>query len=207
MRLDELELTPAPSKRAGPDNYCWWNGGIRYQPHGNPGWVFRTKETMAEQIREDYPDGTTPVISGEPATIGEGTVIGGDGFGWLKAKQGWKRWPHIGGVWFGFNVEIGSNVTIDRGSIGDTEISTGVKIDNGVQIGHGAWVGKNTLITAHAILGGSTQIGADCWIGLGAIIKEHVHIGDGVTIGMGAIVLQDVPDNEVWVGNPARKLR
>ncbi len=207
MRLNDLELTPAPSKRAGPSNYCWWNEEPRYQPLGNPGWVFLTKEGMADQIREDYPDGRRPIITGEPATIGEGTVIGGDGFGWLKGLVGWQRFPHIGGVWFGFNVEIGSNVTIDRGALADTEIGTGVKIDNGVHIGHSAWVGKDTLITAHAILGGSTTIGFDCWIGLGAIIKEHVVIGDGAIIGMGAIVLEDVPAGETWVGNPARKLR
>ena len=206
MRLNNLQLTPAPSKRAGPDNYCWWNGDIRYQPHGNPGWIFGTKEGMVDQIREDYPDGTPPVITGEPATLGEGCVIGGDGFGWLKSELGWRRWPHLGGVWFGFNVELGSNVTIDRGAISDTEISTGVKIDNGVHIGHSARVGQNTRIAAHAILGGSTSIGEGCWIGLGAIIKEHVIVRDRAIIGMGAIVLKDVPYGATMVGNPARQL-
>ena len=124
--LNNLELTPAPSKRAGPGNYTWWNGEVRYTPLGNPGWVFKTKEGMAEQIIEDYPNGRPALISGTPIR-GPGTVIGGDGFGWIyldKLKRHRTRFPHIGGVWFGFNVEIGSNVTIDRGALGDTECAS-----------------------------------------------------------------------------------
>ena len=210
MKIDGKVLTPAPSNRAGPNNYCWWNGDVKFEPRGNPGHIFETKEDFAVQLIRDYPDGETIKITGSPTQMGIGSVVGGKGFGWVQLnplQQFWTRFPHIGGVWFGSNVELGSNVTIDRGALGDTEIGSGVKIDNGVHIGHNAWIGKNTLITAHAVIGGSAIIGEDCWIGLGAIIKQHVTVGAGATIGMGAIILEDVPAGETWVGNPGRKLR
>ena len=212
MMLNEDYLTPAPSNRAGPNNYTWWNGEEeRFRPliH-EPGFIFPTKEGFAAQIMKDYPEGREVEIHGSSYSHGFHTVVGGDGFGWIRlgAKHGpWTRWPHIGGVWFGKGVELGSNVTIDRGQLGDTEIASGVKIDNGVHIGHGAWIGHNTRIAAHAVIGGSAIVAEECWIGLSAVIKQHVVIGAGAIIGMGAVVLKDVGAGETWVGNPARKLR
>ena len=208
MRINDDTLTPTTSLLADSFNYCYWNGEERYQPCHHAGFIFTDKEAFAAQVIRDYPLGRVLQVEGSAWDHGEGCVIGGPGFGWvaLGKESKWIRFPHIGNVWFGHNVELGSNVTIDRGAIGDTEIGSGVKIDNGVHIGHGAYIGRNTLITAHAIIGGSVSIGVDCWIGLGAIIKEHVRVGDGAFIGMGAIVLKDVPAGETWVGNPAHRL-
>ena len=211
MMLNEDYLTPAPSNRAGPNNYTWWNGEEeRFRPliH-EPGFIFLTKEGFAAQIMKDYPEGREVEIKGSSYSHGFHCVVGGDGFGWvaLGEESKWTRFPHIGGVWFGHNVELGSNVTIDRGALADTEIGSGVKIDNGVHVGHSAYIDASTRIAAHAIIGGSASIGVDCWIGLGAIIKQHVTIGNSAIIGMGAIVLKDVPAGETWVGNPGRKLR
>lgn len=209
MKIDNKELTPATSQACGSKQYCYWNGEQRYAPPSYAGFVFSDKELFAMQIYNDYPNGLPGVeINGNPYRHGEGCVVGGKGFGWLKDQYGSPyRFPHIGNVWFGYNVELGSNVTIDRAAVGTTMIMHDVKIDNGVHVGHNAVIGTRTLIAAHAIIGGSAHIGTDCWIGLGAIIKEHVTIGDGVTIGMGAIILQDVPDGETWIGNPGKKLR
>ena len=211
MKIDGRTLTPEDSRYASVTNYCWWNGEARFRPYYNVGHVFETREAFAKQVIRDYPHGLPPAeIKGFVYTHGTGCAIGGDGFGWIHLDQlerFWTRFPHIGGVWFGENVELGSNVTIDRGAIGDTEIGDGVKMDNGVHIGHNAQIGRNTLITAHAIVGGSAVVGRDCYLGLGSIIKNHVKVGNGVTIGMGAIILEDVPNGETWIGNPGRKLR
>lgn len=206
----DKELTPSTSEVAGADNYCYWNGEQKTAP-GGAGYVFRDKAAFARQVYADYPDGLPePVISGQTYKHGENTVVGGEGFGWVKTdklERYWTRFPHIAGVTFGYNVELGSNVTIDRGALEDTLIGQGVKIDNGVHVGHNVVIGRNTRIAAHAIIGGGAVIGAECWIGLGAIIKEHVRVGVGATIGMGAIILENVPPGETWAGNPGHKLR
>ncbi len=209
MRFEGSLLQPAESRRAGPGNYTWWNKSEKYEPLGPVGFMFTNKEAFANQILLDFPDGREVNILGAPYTHGTGCAIGGPGFGWVELgddKSQWTRFPHIGNVWFGREVELGSNVTIDRGAIGDTEIGSGVKIDNGVHVGHSAYIGGSTRIAAHAIIGGSVGIGIDCWIGLGAIIKQHLTIGNSAIIGMGAIVLKDVPAGETWVGNPAHRL-
>jgi UDP-3-O-[3-hydroxymyristoyl] glucosamine N-acyltransferase len=210
MKLtSEVHLTPAVSTEAGPDNYCYWNGEDKWKPASNVGRFFRSKAMFAEQVYKDYPDGLPEAkITGWPVETGSYVVIGQDGFGWFHPtiRMHWKRFPHIGGVTFGDEVEVGSHVTIDRGAIGDTYIGTGVKIDNGVHIGHNAIIGANTLITAHAVIGGSAILGQGVYVGLGAVIKNHIYVGPYATIGMGAVVVKDVPYGETWVGNPAAEL-
>ena len=196
-------LTPATREEATSYNYTWYNGKGRYPSMA--GYVFSHKEDIAEQIRRDFPSGSPLEIQGCPSYVGEGAVIGGPGFGWYGSPP--KRFPHIGGVVFGKDVEIGANSTIDRGAIGNTVIQDGVKIDNGVHVGHNVNIGRNSLLTAHCVIGGSAEIGEDCWIGLGAQIKNQVRIGAGVTVGMGAIVLHDVPHGKTVVGNPGRVLK
>ena len=202
MIVDGMMLSPAKKEDAKHWHYTWWNG--KGDSPTNAGFVFDTKEGMAEQVYRDFPDGKRMDMKGHTPSVGVNTVIGGDGFGWYGSPP--KRFPHIGGVWIGKEVEIGSCTTIDRGALGDTTIGSYVKIDNGVHIGHNATIGERTLLTAHCVIGGSAVIGADCWIGLGAQIKNQIVIGDGVIVGMGAIVLRDVPDGATVVGNPARIL-
>jgi len=199
--FDGVNLTPATKEEAGPGNYTWWNGKGEYPIEAR--YVFTTKEAMAEQVYRDFNGKLPPprIING-PVSRGENTVIGGNGFGWYGDPP--VRFPHIGGVRFGDSVEIGSCVTIDRGSIDDTSIGNYVKIDNGVHVGHNASIGDSTKLAAHCVIGGSAKIGAYCWIGLGAQIKNQITIGDHVTVGMGAIVVKDVPDNVTVIGNPAR---
>lgn len=137
--------------------------------------------------------------------IGAGTVIGNDGFGYVRDETGiLVKMPHAGNVVIGENVEIGSNTCIDRAVVGSTIISEGVKIDNLVHIAHGVKIGKHTLVVAGAVIGGSAEIGDHCFIGINASIKNKVRIGNNVTVGMGCIVLADVPDGltvkGIWKG-------
>ena len=202
MKYKRNILTPATKDTAGPLNYTWYNGKGRYPL--DAGYVFSAKDEFAEQIYKDYPDGRRLYLPGQPDRQGDYCVIGGDGFGWYGNPP--KRFPHIGNVTFGEGVELGSCVTIDRGSVGDTIIGSYVKIDNGVHVGHNVAIGARSILTAHCNIGGSVEIGEDCWIGLGAQIKNQIRIGAGATVGMGAVVVRDVPHGVTVVGNPARIL-
>jgi len=144
---------------------------------------------------------------GKNVTIFPGCVIGYDGFGYNRNKDGTiEKFPHYGGVLIEDDVEIGSNVSIDRGTLGDTIIKKGVKIDNFSHIAHNVIIGKYSLIIAHTMLGGSTKIGDYSWIAPSVAIREGIKIGDKSLVGLGAVVTKDVPDNAVVVGNPAQDL-
>ncbi|MBK8055201.1 MAG: UDP-3-O-(3-hydroxymyristoyl)glucosamine N-acyltransferase [Saprospiraceae bacterium] len=148
------------------------------------------------------------VVIGENVTIQANTTIGSEGFGYQKNEQNqWEKFPHIGGVIIEDFVEIGANNTIDRGTIGDTIIRKFVKIDNLIHIAHNVEIGENSMIIANSMIGGSTKIGANTWIAPSSSLRDGLMIGNNVIVGMGAIVTKNIPDNETWVGNPARKLR
>src|ERR1700735_572414 len=108
-----------------------------------------------------------------------GVVIGGDGFGYVFGEGRHWKFPQIGTVEIGDDVEIGANTTIDRGSLGATIVGAGTKIDNLVQIGHNVQLGDNTIV---AVLSG---ISGSCTIGAGTVIAAQVGIGDHCTIGKG----------------------
>ncbi len=153
----------------------------------------------------------TAVISnakiGKNVIIGAGTVIGGEGFGYMPDENGELiQFPHIGGVIIEDDVEIGANVCIDRGALGDTIIGRGTKIDNLVHIAHNVKIGKNCQIICQVGIGGSVEIGDNCFIGIGAVIRNQKSIGKNVVIGMGAVVVKDVPNNSTVIGNPARPM-
>lgn len=147
-------------------------------------------------------------ISQDGVEIGAYVKLGGDGFGWVRDEnKELVKMPHRGNIVIERNVTIGSNVCIDRAVIGSTVIGEGTQVDNLVHIAHGAKIGKHCLIVAGVVIGGSSEIGDYSYIGMGALIKNKVTIGKNVLIGMGAVVIKDVPDGEVWVGNPAKFLR
>ena len=148
------------------------------------------------------------VVIGNYCNIKAGAVIGGAGFGFERDENGNKfRFPQIGSVRIGDNVEIGSNTCIDRGALSDTIIGNYTKISNLCQIAHNNIIGNNVTITGCVMISGSNRIDNNVWIAPNVSIVGYVHIGENATIGMGAVVLKDVPANEVWVGNPAKKLK
>ncbi len=147
------------------------------------------------------------VTIGSNCIIHAGVVIGSDGFGYTRDEVGnVEKFPHIGGVIIGDDVEVGSNTCIDRGSLGNTVIENGVKIDNLVHIAHNVLVQPNAFIIANAMIGGSTRIGKGAWVAPSASLLQQLHIGDHATIGVGAVVTKDVPAGETWTGTPARPL-
>jgi UDP-3-O-[3-hydroxymyristoyl] glucosamine N-acyltransferase len=104
---------------------------------------------------------------GDGVVLQNGAVVGSDGFGFAKEDNGrWHKITQSGGVVLGDQVEVQANSCIDRASVGDTEIASGVKIDNLVQVGHGSRVGENTLLCSQVGLAGSSGVGKTCcWLG------------------------------------------
>ena len=148
------------------------------------------------------------VTIGKNVIIQSGSIIGNPGFGFVKENDGKLiRFPQIGNVIIENNVEIGSNTCIDRGAFSDTIIGSGSKINNLCHIAHNVRIGNQVIITALVNISGSTIIGSNVWIAPNSTLIGHQIIGDNVLIGAGAVVLGDIPSNEVWVGNPARFLR
>lgn len=146
------------------------------------------------------------VVIGDNVTIMPNTTIGGVGFGYEKNEEGeFELFPHLGGVIIENDVEIGSNTCIDRGTLGDTFIGRGTKIDNLVHISHNVKIGANSAIIAHAMIGGSTSIDENSWIAPCASVRDRISIGKNTTIGLGSVVVKNIPDNEIWFGNPALK--
>lgn len=158
-------------------------------------------------IHENCSIGDNTVI-GDSVRIKSNTVVGGDGFGYGLNEYGAReKFPHIGGVIIEDNVDIGSNTCIDKGALGNTIISTGTKIDNLVQIAHNVKIGKNSMIISKTVILGSVIIGDNTWISPSCSIKDGISIGSNVVIGLGSIVLKNVPDNEMWLGSPARRIK
>jgi UDP-3-O-[3-hydroxymyristoyl] glucosamine N-acyltransferase len=148
------------------------------------------------------------VTIGDDVWISPGAVIGDDGFGYDQQPDGsWQFKEHPFGVVIESDVHVGPNTIIDRGRRTVTLIRSGARIDTSCHVGHHCEIGHHTLLVAGVVLGGSTIIGDHCWIGLNATTREGVTIGDHSTVGMGAVVLEDVPAYQVWVGNPAVFLR
>jgi len=145
---------------------------------------------------------------GNNVTIKSGSVIGSDGFGFVKNQKGvFEKFPHIGGVIIGDNVDIGANTCIDRGTLGDTTIGQGTKIDNLVHIAHNVVIGKNCAIIAQAMIGGSAKIGDGSWIAPTACIRDGIVIGKNVLVGMGAVVTKNVDDDDIVLGVPAKSIK
>jgi UDP-3-O-[3-hydroxymyristoyl] glucosamine N-acyltransferase len=155
-------------------------------------------------------------VIGKNCTLYAGCVIGSDGFGYAKDDNKWIAIPQTGRVILGDNVDIGSNSTIDRGTLDDTIISSGVKIDNLVQIGHNCMIGENTIIAGCVGIAGSAKIGKNCAIGGAAMILGHLSITDNVTISPGSMITRSIKtsgtytalmpfqDHEAWLKTAAK---
>ncbi len=120
---------------------------------------------------------------GKNCVIHSGVVIGSDGFGFMPNEKGeFKKIPQTGNVVIGNDVEIGSNSTIDRATLGSTIIKNGVKLDNQIQIGHNVEIKENTVIASQTGIAGSTKIGGNVIIGGQVGIAGHLIIPDGIQI-------------------------
>ena len=141
---------------------------------------------------------------GQRVRIHAGTVIGSDGFGYVQDGGVHRKVPQIGNVIIGDDVEIGANVTIDRGALGPTVIGKGTKIDNLVQIAHNVEIGEGSLIISQVGISGSTKFGKYVILAGQSGFAGHLKIGDRVTVSAQSGVMTDIPDGEKWLGSPAQ---
>ena len=146
-------------------------------------------------------------IVGNNVNILDGAIVGKKGFGFFPKKTKNLRYPHIGMVIIEDNVEIGSNNTIDRGSLGNTIIGTNTFLDNQVHIAHNVKIGKNCIIAGQVGFAGSCEIGDNVLIGGQAGISGHIKIGNNVQIGGGSGVIKNIPDNSKVMGYPAKDIK
>ncbi|MDA3952412.1 MAG: UDP-3-O-(3-hydroxymyristoyl)glucosamine N-acyltransferase [Bacteroidales bacterium] len=148
-------------------------------------------------------------IIGENCIIHAGAVIGSDGFGFAPDENNvYRKIPQLGNVVIEDNVEIGSNSTIDRATMGSSFIKKGAKLDNLIQLGHNVQIGENTVMAAQSGVAGSTRIGKNCQIAGQAGIAPHIQIADGVIIAPQSGVPNTIKEeNSVVMGTPSFNIR
>jgi UDP-3-O-[3-hydroxymyristoyl] glucosamine N-acyltransferase len=155
------------------------------------------------------------VVIREKCSIGSnvilhpGVVIGSDGFGFVPQKDGtFEKLPQIGGVIIEDDVEIGSNCTIDRATLGNTIIKKGVKLDNLIQVAHNVVIGENTVMASQTGISGSTKIGKNCMVGGQAAFVGHIEIADNTMVSARAALSKTVKQSGlVFYGAPAREYK
>lgn len=146
---------------------------------------------------------------GNNCIIHAGTVIGSDGFGFALEQDSTSRRkvPQVGNVVIGNDVEIGSNVSIDRATMGSTRIGNAVKMDNLIQIAHNVEIGENSVVIAQAGVAGSTKIGKNVILAAQAGLVGHITIGDGAIIAAQSGVAHSIKEKEIVLGSPAFDIR
>ena len=145
---------------------------------------------------------------GHRVEIHSGAVIGADGFGYALGDGRQWKFPQVGIVEIGDDVEIGANTAIDRGSLDDTRIAEGVKVDNLAHIGHNCQIGAHTVVAAQVGFSGSCIVGRNVVIGGQAGFGEHCELEDGAVIGGQSGVLggKTIRGGQTVWGTPARAL-
>lgn len=141
---------------------------------------------------------------GNDVVLGNGAVIGGDGFGFARTDEGtWTKTPHPAPVVLEDAVEVQANSCVDRAVVGETRIRRGTKIDNLVQVGHASVVGPDTLLCAQVGLAGSTHVGRGVILAGQVGVAGHLSIGDGAVATAQTGIPRDVAAGAVVSGYPA----
>jgi len=141
---------------------------------------------------------------GNNCIIKANAVIGSEIFNFIKVRDKWEQFPQIGKIIIEDEVVIGANSTIERGTLKNTIIKSGVKIDDLVQVGSNCIIGKNSLLAAGSIISRDVIIGENVWIAPNVSVIDKINIGDNSIIGLGAVVIKDVLPFSTEAGNPSR---
>ncbi len=145
---------------------------------------------------------------GHRVIVHDGSVLGADGFGFTKRKDGTHRKiPQVGIVVIEDDVEIQASCCIDRATLGETRIGRGTKIDNLVQVGHNCVVGPDTILCAQVGLSGTSIIGRGVTLAGQVGAGGHLTVGDGATAIAQSGIAGDVEAGHVVGGSPAIEAR
>jgi UDP-3-O-[3-hydroxymyristoyl] glucosamine N-acyltransferase len=146
---------------------------------------------------------------GARVVMHSGSVVGADGFGFTLTGDCYEKFPQIGTVEIGDDVEIGANSCIDRAALGATQIGEGTKLDNLVHIAHNCRIGKHVVIAAQTGFSGSVSVGDYAVIGGQAGFGENAHVEPKAIVGgkSGVLPSQKIRAGEPVWGIPARPLR
>jgi UDP-3-O-[3-hydroxymyristoyl] glucosamine N-acyltransferase len=142
-------------------------------------------------------------VIGNRCVIHSGTIIGSDGFGFSPTPSGYEKIPQLGNVVLEDDVEIGSNCTIDRATMGSTLIKQGTKLDNLIQVAHNVEIGNHNVIASQTGIAGSTKIGNWNMIGGQCGFAGHLIIGDYNKFQAQSGTGHNAKNNETLYGSPA----
>ena len=141
---------------------------------------------------------------GQRVRIHAGSVIGADGFGYVEHEGAHLKIQQIGNVIIHDDVEIGANVTIDRGALGPTVIGRGTKIDNLVQVAHNVIIGEHCLVVAQVGIAGSAQLGKHVTLAGQSGVGGHIKVADGTIVGGQCGVIVNTSEGDKLFGTPAQ---
>jgi len=142
-------------------------------------------------------------LVGNDVIINAGTVIGSDGFGYVRDGSASVKIPQLGIVQIDDHVEIGANNCIDRAALGKTWIKRGVKTDNLVQVAHNVVIGEDTIVVSQTGISGSVHVGREVVLGGQVGISDHVEIGDRAMVGSQSGIAKSIAPGDVVSGSPS----
>ena len=148
------------------------------------------------------------VSIGSNCLVKDNATIGSMGYNYVSDEKGLPfQYPNLGRIIIGDHVTIGSNSTIESASTEDTVIMDFVKIDDLVHVGYNSIIGKGSMIEAGSVISRNVRIAEDCIIAPNSTLAENISVRSKVIVGIGSVVLSDLEEEGVYVGNPARFLR
>jgi UDP-3-O-[3-hydroxymyristoyl] glucosamine N-acyltransferase len=144
------------------------------------------------------------VVLGDRVVLQDAAVIGSDGFGFARRRDGsHQKIPQVGRVVIEDDVEIGAHTAVDRPALGETRIASGTKIDNLVQVAHGVRIGRHALLAAQSGIAGSSELGDAVVLAGQSGVTGHVRVGRGSTVGAKSVVTKDIEPGQHVTGIPA----
>src|ERR1700737_474760 len=143
-------------------------------------------------------------VIGDRVILQNGVIIGGDGLGFAKRRDGsWYKIAQSGGTVLEDDVEVQANACVDRATVGETRIGRGSKLDDLVLVGHASRVEANTMLCGQVGLAGSTRIGAGCILAGQVGTAGHLSVGDGTVVTAKSGIPSDIPPKSLYSGYPA----
>lgn len=196
-----------PTAEVGP--LCVIGSGVRIGPRCRiaPLAFIGDGVVMGRDCRIGTHVSVSHALLGDRVVLYPGARVGQDGFGFAVTPEGFLTVPQLGRAILEDDVEIGSNSTVDRGSLHDTVIGAGSRLDNLVQIGHNCRIGRCCVLVAQVGVSGSTVLEDFVMLGGQAGLAGHLRIGKGARIAAQAGVIGDVPAGAAYMGFPAEPSR